>query len=48
MHINELPHDKTNKMTVRPANTQLVAKGASFLHVDSEDSDQIGQMPRLI
>ena len=28
--------------------TQWVAKDQSFLHVDSEDSDQIGRMPRLI
>ena len=28
--------------------TQWVAKGPSFLHVDSEDSDQTGRMPRLI
>ena len=27
---------------------QWVAKDASFLHADSEDSDQTGQMPRLI
>ena len=27
---------------------QCVAKDASFLHADSEDSDQTGQMPRLI
>ena len=57
--------DKTNKMSVRPAKTQIslgirpvwsepslcaqwVAKGPSFLYVDSEDSDQIGRMPRLI
>ena len=26
----------------------LVAKGSRFLHADSEDSDQIGRMPRLI
>ena len=61
----ELPHDKTNKMSVRPAKTQIslgirpgwsesflcaqwVAKDLMFLHVDSEDSDQAGQMPRLI
>ena len=61
----EPPHDKTNKITVRPANTQIslgirqiwsesslctqwVSKDASFLHVDSEDSDQTGRMPRLI
>ena len=61
-------HDKTNKMTVRPAKTQIrlgesecslcaqcVAKDPSFLHADSEDSDQTGRisdqtgrMPRLI
>ena len=58
-------HDKTNKMAVRPAKTQIslgirpvwsesslcaqwVAKDPSFLHADSEDSDQTGQMPRLI
>ena len=66
---NDIPvdprHDKTNKMTVRPAKTQIslgirpvwsesslcaqwVAKGPSFLHADSEDSDQTGRMPRLI
>ena len=28
--------------------TQWVAKNPSFLHADSEDSDQTGQMPRLI
>ena len=61
----EPPHDKTNKMTVRPAKTQIslgicpvwsepslcaqwVAKDPSFLHADSEDSDQTGQMPSLI
>ena len=27
---------------------QWVAKDTSFLHVDSEDSDQTGRMPRLI
>ena len=58
-------HDKTNKVTVRPAKTQIslgirpvwsesslcaqwAAKEPSFLHADSEDSDQTGQMPRLI
>ena len=61
----EPQHDKTNKMSVRPAKTQIslgicpvwsvsslctqwVAKDQSFLHVDSEDPDQTGQMPRLI
>ena len=72
--MNQLPHDRTNKMTLHPAKTQIslgihpvwlelgihpvwlesslctqwVAKDPSFLHVDSEDSDQTGQMPRLI
>ena len=58
-------HNKTNKVTVRPAKTQIslgirsvwsesslsaqcVAKDPRFLHADSEDSDQTGQMPRLI
>ena len=62
-HIFEPPHDKTNKMTVHPAKTQIslgirpvwsepslcanwVAKDPSFVHADSEDSDQTG--PRLI
>ena len=27
---------------------QLVAKDQSFLHADSEDSDQTGRMPKLI
>ena len=57
-------HDKTNKVCVRPAKTQIsldirpvwsaslcaqwVGKDPSFLHADSEDSDQTGRMPRLI
>ena len=58
-------HDKTNKISVRPAKTQIslgicpvwsesllctqwVAKDPSFPHADSEYSDQIGRMPRLI
>ena len=58
-------HDKTNKVTVRRAKTQIslgirpvwsesslyaqwVAKDPSFLHADSEDSDQTGWMTRLI
>ena len=62
---NEPRHDKTNKVTVRPAMTQIslgirsvlsesslcaqwVTKNPSFLHAASEDSDQIGRMPRLI
>ena len=63
--IIEPPRDKTNKVSVRPAKTQIslgirpvwsesslcaqwVAKDPSFLHADSEDSDQTGRMPRLI
>ena len=55
-------HDKTNKVSVRPAKTQIslgirpvwsesslctqwVTKDSSFLHADSEDSDQTGRMP---
>ena len=66
---NEPWHDKTNKVSVRPAPgtqqrlrsawasaqsdqsslcAQWVAKDPSFLHADSEDSDQTGRMPRLI
>ena len=58
-------HDKTNKISVHPAKTQIslgicpvwsgssmcaqwVAKDPNFLHVGSKDSDQTGQMPRLI
>ena len=65
MKKREPTHDKTNKVTVCPATTQLslgirpvwsesslcpqwVAKDPSFLHAESEDSDQIGRMPRLI
>ena len=63
--IKEPRHDKTNKMAVHPAKTQIslgirpvwsesllsaqwVAMDPSFLHVDNEDSDQTGRMPRLI
>ena len=56
---NEPRHDKTNKVTVRPVKTfapfdqsslcaKWVSKDPSLLHADSEDSDQTGQMPRLI
>ena len=65
LRIIEPPRDKTDKMTVRPAKTQIslgirpvwsesllsaqwVAKDPSFLHAESEDSDQTGRMPRLI
>ena len=58
-------NDKTKKVTLRPAKTQIslgispvlsesslcaqwVAQDPSFLHADSEDSDQTGRMPRLI
>ena len=50
------PHDRTNKMAAAPNKdsdqpghcTQWVAKDPSFLHADSEDSEQIGRMPKLI
>ena len=62
---DEPRHDKTNKVRVRPAKTQIslcirpvwsesslcaqwLAKDPSFLHADSEDSDQTGRMPRLM
>ena len=50
----EPPHDKTNKVTMRPAwsesslSAHWVAKDPSCVHADSEDSDQTGRMPRLI
>ena len=47
----EPPHDKTNKMAVWSESSlcaQWVAEDPSFLHADSKDSDQTGQMPRLI
>ena len=53
-YIIEPRHDKTNKMSVHPVWSesslcaQWVAKDPRFLHADSEDSDQNGQMPRLI
>ena len=63
--IKEPPHDKTNKIIVRPAKIQIslgirpvwsealmgaqwVAKDQSIPHVDNEDSDQTGRVPRLI
>ena len=59
--VFEPQHDKTNKMSVRPAKTQIspvwsesslctewAAEDLRFIHEDSKDSDQIGQMPRLI
>ena len=59
--VYEPRHDKTNKMSVRPAKTQIslggsesslcaqwVAKDPSFLHADSEDSDQTGRITWLI
>ena len=47
-------HDKTNKVTVRPEGSEsslpawrkLVSLATHFAH--REDSDQTGQMPRLI
>ena len=63
--LYEPRHEKTNKMSVRPAKIQIslcirpvwpesslcaqwVAKDPSFLHADSEDSDETGRKPRLI
>ena len=63
--VDEPPHDKTHKMTVRPATIQIslgirpvwsksslcaqrIAKDPSFLHADSEDSDQTGRTLSLI
>ena len=52
--IYEPPHDKTNNMTDQSLQTSLIrvfavrSKYPSFLHADSEDSDQIGRMPSLI
>ena len=65
MWTYELPRDKTSKMTVRPAKTQISLGirpvwsesslsawrklGSLATHrAHSEDSDQTGQMPRLI
>ena len=57
---NEPPHDKTNIMTCVPSEdtdqpvhppslcAQWAANDPSFLHAESEDSDQTGRMPRLI
>ena len=64
-YCNEPRHDKTNKMSVRPAKTQISlgirpvwsesslsawrSIGCFATHwAHSEDSDQIGRMPRLI
>ena len=57
--LNEPPHGKTNKIVCAPSEdsdqpgqsslcAQWVAKDPTFLHADSEDSDQTGRMPRLI
>ena len=65
LHIYQPRHDKTNKVAVRLAKTQISlgihpvwsesslsawrSLGSSTTHwVHSEDSDQTGQMPRLI
>ena len=39
---------KPTECLVRPLCTQWVAKDPSYLHADSEDSDQTGRMSRLI
>ena len=58
--IYEPAHDKTNKMARVPSEdsdqpglplslcAQWVPKDPSFLHADSKDTDQTGQMSRLI
>ena len=53
--LNEQPHDKTNKMTCASAQSDLSLHcalnrylRAQFFHADREDSEQTGQMPRLI
>ena len=57
LKIHEPQHDKINKMTSEDSDqprhqsslcAQGVAKDPSFLHADSEDSNQTGRMPRLI
>ena len=56
---SDQPGHKTNKMTCAPNEdsdqpgqssqcAQWVAEDPMLLHADSEDSDQTGQMPRLI
>ena len=47
--IKEPPHDKTNKVAVRPAKTKIIlgihpVLSESSLHADSEDSDQTGRL----
>ena len=46
--LNDTSHDKTNKIACAPALSSLcaewVAKDPSFLHADSEDTDQTGRM----
>ena len=47
----EPPHDKTNKMTVCPAKTQISLGICPVIYAHkghSEGSDQTGRMPRLI
>ena len=65
LNVYEPRHEKTSKVTMLPAKTQIslgihsvwsesslcaqwVAKDPSFLHAESEASDQTGRMPRLI
>ena len=58
MMVYEPPRDKNQQNDCAPSEdsdqpghplcAQWVAKGPSFLHADSEDSDQTGRMPRLI
>ena len=52
--MNVRPVKTQISLSIRPVRSefslcaQLVAKDPSFLHADSEDSDQTGRMPRLI
>ena len=45
---NEPPRDKTNKMTVRPAKTQISLGICPVWSEPNEDSDQPGNPPSLI
>ena len=45
---SDQPVHPPSLIRVRCALTQWVANDPSFLHADSEDSDQTGRMPRLI
>ena len=51
INLYEQQHDKTNNMTCAPSKDSDQPEHPlrpRFLYADSEDSDQTGQMPRLI